>query len=505
MNRRDFLLGSAAAAGLPPAGAAEKFDGAFGSARDAAAAIKAKKISSVELTTEAWRRIDRYNPKINAIIWPLHESSMAEAKAADLAIARKQALGPMHGVPVTIKESFHIEGTPTTWGIAAAKDFRPKMTALVVERLRKSGAVVLGKTNVPLMLLDQQSYNEIYGTTNNPYDLKRTPGGSTGGGAAALAAGMGFATIGSDIGGSIRVPAHFSGVYGLKPTLGLVPELGQTPPGVEVKFEAFQDLAVTGPLARTAVDLHEMMSVVAGPAGWDAKGYRWTPAPPRHRRLGEFRVGYVLDDPLCTVSSELPPVYERTLRAVEKSGAKLVRGWPEGVDAAKQYETYLFLLAAAVGSNLPPPTREAMKMVQKGDPAYGFALGVLGTHGDWIDRTRQRLAARAAWESYFGNVDVFLSPVSFTPAYPHDHSQPQEARVIAMPNGKHPFLDSMFWIHTATLTGMPAVSAPVGFTAGGLPVGLQIMGPYMEDGTAIEFAAALAGVTGGFKAPKGFS
>jgi len=500
MNRREFLYTGLAA--LPAAAAITRtFDPAFGTARDAAEAIRKKKISSVELTQEIFRRIDKYNPKLNAIIIQFREQALAQAKAAD---AQKQSTALFHGVPITVKESYHIAGVPTTWGIPQAKDFRPKTTAIAVQRMQAAGAVDLGKTNVPLMLSDQQSYNEIYGQTNNPWDLGRTPGGSTGGGAAALAAGLGFVALGSDIGGSIRVPAHFCGVYGLKPTLELVSQVGQTPPGIELNYPHFDDLAVCGPLARSAADLHDALAVLAGPSGFDAKAYRWSAPAPRQKRLADFRVGYVLDDPACPVSSELAPVYEATLRALEKSGAKLTKGWPAGVDPKREFANYLFLLGSALGESLPEADKASLKMIPKDNPMFPLAEGAFASAGQWRGQTNVRLAMRAVWQKYFENVDVFLSPTSFLPAYPHDHSMPVAFRMLPTPEGKRMFNDSLFWIHPATLTGCPAVSAPVGLTAGGLPVGLQIMGPYLEDPTAIEFAAALAGVVGGFQPPKGY-
>ncbi len=504
MLRREFLFSTAAAlsaAAAPP----PPFDPAFASAREAALAIRSKKISSVELTTETWRRIDKYNPKLNAIIWPLRESSLNEAKAADAALAGGRTLGLLHGVPVHIKESFHIAGAPSTWGVPEAKEWRAKTNAVVVERLRNSGAVILGKTNIPLMLMDQQSYNGVYGTTNNPWNLAYTPGGSTGGGAAALAAGLGFAAMGSDIGGSIRVPAHFCGIHGLKPTFELVPMIGHAPAPYESDSNSFIDLAVAGPLARHPADLHDMLSIVAGPGPYDNKAYRWTPPAPRHKRLADFRVGYVLDEKLCPVSSDIRPALEQALRVIEKSGAKLVKGWPGGLNPQVEYDNYLYLLGAMSGDTLPDADRDMVASTPKETAAYAFGLGMTQPHQRWVAETRRRYGLRGLWEDYFRDVDVFLSPVSFTAAFRHNHDGPVATHKIDTPEGQRPFMDSLFWIHPATVAGLPAVSAPVGLTKEGLPVGIQITAPYLEDPTAIEFAVALATVTGGFKAPAGYA
>jgi amidase len=197
-------------------------DAAFATAREITDAIRGKRISSSELLNLTFQRIDRHNPTLNAIVWQDRERAIARAKQADEALAAGNASGTLHGVPVTIKESFAYKGSPNAWGLPALKDAISPRTAVAVERLESAGAIVVGKTNVPVMLGDWQSYNPIYGTTNNPWDLRRTPGGSTGGGAAAISTGLGCLTIGSDLAGSIRIPAHFCGVYGHKPTLGLV-------------------------------------------------------------------------------------------------------------------------------------------------------------------------------------------------------------------------------------------------------------------------------------------
>jgi amidase len=254
-TRREFLgvtiaSTTAMTASTPAVAAPTAFSPDFATALDAAAAIKAKRISSVELTELAFGRVDRYNPKINAVILQFREASLARAREADQALAKKQWWGPFHGVPITVKESYGMEGVPTTAGLPQYKDFRPKQNAIAVDRILGAGAIVIGKTNVPAMLADLQSYNPIYGTSNNPWNLERTPGGSTGGGAAALAAGLGHLTLGSDIGGSIRIPSHFCGIYGHKPTLELVSTIGHVPPFIDPAPAKVVDLSVCGPMAR---------------------------------------------------------------------------------------------------------------------------------------------------------------------------------------------------------------------------------------------------------------
>src|SRR5260370_4878675 len=252
-TRREFL--GAAIATAAASAASRTFSADFATALDAAAAVKAKRFSSVELTELAFRRIDAYNPKINAVILQFREQSLARAREADRALAKKEWWGPFHGVPITVKESYGMEGVPTTAGVPQYKDFRPKGNAVVIDRILRTGAIIAGKTNVPVMLADLQSYNPLYGTSNNPWDLNRTPGRSTGGGAAALAAGLGHLTLGSDIGGSIRIPSHFCGVYGHKPTLELVSATGHVPPFVDPAPRKFVHPPVFCPIARSPQQL----------------------------------------------------------------------------------------------------------------------------------------------------------------------------------------------------------------------------------------------------------
>src|SRR5580658_6475155 len=285
------------AAGHSVNGAAKELS--FSSAVAAAEAIRAKKISSVELTRHLLERLDRFNPALNAFVYVTREEALERARKCDEALARGESLGVFHGVPVNVKESFSVAGQLCTWGIPAYRNSRAERNANAVERLLGAGAVLLGGTNVPVSLYDWQSYNPIYGVTNNPWDVKRTPGGSSGGSAAAVAAGLGFLSIGSDIGGSIRVPAHYCGIYGHKPTLDLVSLRGHIAGGNAAAPGLQTLLSVVGPMARSAGDLLAAMKVLGGPDGWDAKALKWEMPAARAASLKEFRVGYVIDDPIA--------------------------------------------------------------------------------------------------------------------------------------------------------------------------------------------------------------
>ena len=473
----------------------------FASALDAAEVIRKKQISSFELTQQTYQRIDKFNPQLNAFAYQLREDALARAKQADEAQASGKSLGVLHGVPVHVKESFAVAGHPCTWGIPALKDSHAPSDSEVVKRLRDSGAVLIGATNVPLALGDWQSYNEIYGTTNNPHDLKRTPGGSSGGSASALAAGIGYLSVGSDIGGSIRVPSHFCGVYGHKPTLDLIDMQGHSPGGQHQDPGFSTLLAVGGPLARSPEDLLAALRFLGGPADYTAKAWKWQLPQARHETLREFRVGYVLDDPYCPVTPETKAVLENTIRKLEKAGATLKQGWPAGVKIDELNQTYTFNLLAFLFSTEP---REQQEAERKQSVASKEMLPGLASFADWQQQNFRRLRYRAQWQSYFEEVDVFLSPVAFTTAFAHDHSQPEDKRKIATANGPRDYFDMLSWIAPATLTGCPATVAPVGSGEGGLPIGVQIMGPFWEDATPITFAKLLAQVVGGFVAPRGY-
>lgn len=528
MNRRDFLttvplalaattvpLGEIFAFGSslqmqPAAGtsapAASELD--FATALQAADAIKTGKTSSVELTQRIFARIDRYNPQLNAFAYQLREDALAQAKQADEAPSRRKTKsgptpGVFHGVPITVKESFAVEGHPCTWGIPELRNSKAPKNSAVVRRLLAEGAVLLGATNVPLQLADWQSYNAIYGQTNNPWDVKRSPGGSSGGSAAGLAAGLGYLSVGSDIGGSLRVPAHFCGVYSHKPTLDLVSMMGHIPGGAPGLLDFSTLLAVAGPLARSAADLLPALKVLGGPEGWDAKAWKWQMPEPRAANLKDFRVGYVIDDPIAPVTPEMKAVLEDVIEHLRRAGATLKPGWPQGVEPAELFASYQFHLDAFFFSASPPQEQERLRREfgsEFGKPNSGAG----SSFANWQQQNFRRLAFRAQWQAYFDQVDVFLSPVAFTTAFPHDHSDPQEKRTIATSAGPRHYMDMLKWIAPATLTGCPATAAPVGRTTEGLPVGMQIMGPFWEDATPIAFAELLAKEVGGFVAPEGY-
>jgi amidase len=454
----------------------------FQSATDAAQAVCRKKLSSRELTEMLLTRIEEANPALNAVVELRREAALQEALAADEATARGDDPGPLHGVPMTIKDSFNVAGLHTTWGNPAFKDFVADRDATVIRRLKRAGAIIVGKTNVAFMLGDfGQTANELYGVTNNPWDTRRTPGGSTGGGAAALSAGVTFLEYGSDLVGSTRIPASFCGVYGLKPSVGIVPLSGFQPPGPPPPPSDMMYMSAVGPLGRSPRDLRTALSVTAGPENQVAKAYSWALSPPRHGRLEDFRVGVVLDHEQAPVSGQIATPLSGAVDVLARAGATVVEGWPDGVDPVQHYESFGFHVQSFFAFQQP------------GEDLAKFS--------EFIDHENRRMAARAAWNRYFDDVaDVFLCPVNFTPAFPHD-ARPFEQRTITTPEGERPYNDLAFWVSHASLPGLPAVAAPVGRTPGGLPVGAQVVGPLYEDDTAITFAELLGDAIGGYEPP----
>ena len=450
-------------------------------ATEVAGMLRRRELSSRELTGLLLARIDRLNPALRAVVELRGEAALREAAAADQATARGGELGPLHGVPMTVKDSFNVAGLHTTWGNPDFKDYVADRDATVVRRLRRAGAIVAGKTNVAFMLGDfGQTANQLHGTTGNPWDTGRTPGGSSGGAAAAVAAGLTFLEYGSDLVGSVRIPASFCGVYGLKPTARTVPLTGFQPPGPPAPPSEATWLSAVGPLGRSAADLRAALAATGGPEGQAAKAWSWALPPPRQRRLGRFRVGVVLDHRRAPVSGEVAAPLSDAVDAVARAGAGVVEGWPDGVDPEREAESFGFQVGLFFAFQQPGEDATPLSEV--------------------AEQERRRVACRAAWGRYFEQVDVFLCPANFTPAFPHD-PRPFDQRTVATPEGERPYADQAFWVAHASLPGLPAVAAPVGRTPGGLPVGAQVIGPLHEDDTAITFAELLADQVGGYQPP----
>jgi len=440
-------------------------------------ALAARKIGALELADRAIARIEARDAPINAVVVRDFDRAREAARAADAALARGDRR-PLLGLPMTVKESHDIAGLPSTWGFEPFKAYVAGRDSAGVARLKAAGAIILGKTNVPVMLADWQSVNPIYGRTTNPWDSSRSPGGSSGGGAAALAAGMTPLEFGSDIGGSIRVPAAFCGVFGHKPSFGLIPTRGHAPAGLE---GAPPPLAVVGPLARTAADLERALGVLAGPDELEAAGYRLDLPPPRHGGLAGYRV--LVIDALAGVAldEEVRAALDGLADRLAKAGASVARKSELLPDLARSREIFGGLLTTALSRGQPDAK-----------PIDAHA---------WLGLLDGQLALRRQWAELFRSFDVVLAPVFGTAAYPHVDEPDNTKRVLTINGEPTPYFDQIAWPAIALLPNLPATALPIGFTRGGLPIGVQVIGPYLEDRTTIGFAGLVEREFGGFRPP----
>ncbi|WP_328315892.1 amidase [Streptomyces sp. NBC_00388] len=478
----------------------------FRTAGEIAAALRAGEVSSAELTDEAIARIERDDEEINAICVPDFDRARAAADGADQARARGEDR-PLLGIPVTVKESYNIAGLPTTWGLPPHRNHLPAEDAVQVARLKDAGAVVLGKTNVPRGLQDVQSFNEIYGTTNNPWDHRRTPGGSSGGSAAALASGFGALSIGSDIAGSLRTPAHFCGVYAHKPTLGLAATRGMVPPGVPA-LPGDHDLAVVGPMARTARDLTLLLDIMAGPDPLTLGVAHTLKLPPaRHERLRDFRVLVLDQHPFIPTGSAVRAGVDKVAGALADGGARVERHSPLLPDLTEAALLYTQLLFSSTVARFPVESYEQLRTRAAGlspdDRSLDAARlrGMVFRHLDWIDANNRREVHRHGWRHLFAEFDVVVCPITPTPAFPHDHNPHPEERRLDIDGVPYPYFDQLVWAGLATMPGLPATAIPTGLSPEGLPVGVQLIGPMSEDRTPLRLAELLEQEIGGFQAP----
>jgi amidase len=517
-TRRAFILaaGSTAAAMSLPQRASRAADDAanrlavdFRTAKELVALLQARQVSAVELLDRAIARIGAHDGKLNAVVVRDFERARSAAAEADKALARGERR-PLLGVPMTVKESFNVAGLPTTWGIPGTERIPVREDAVAVARLKTAGAIVLGKTNVPLNLADMQSYNSIYGTTNNPWDPGRTAGGSSGGGAAALAAGYVSLELGSDYGGSLRVPPNFCGVFGHKPTPGVVPMRGQAPPGSPSLLVPVRvDIAVAGPMARSAGDLALALDAIAGPDDADALAYKLVLPPPRHTDLKNFRVLVVDDHPLVPTAGAVRSALDKIAERLAKSGVKIARTSPLLPDLARVGRVFTQLLMALFGADFPDDVYARLQSATATMPPDDVGLTATGlrssvmSYREWTRTDRIRIGIADRWHRLFREWDVLLCPAMPTPAFAHDHSD-KNARRISIDGREVPYGDQAMWNSIATLAGLPATAMPIGLSDEGLPVGMQIIGPRLEDRTTIAFAELIEREFGGFVAPPAF-
>jgi amidase len=457
-------------------------------------AIQDKKISSSELLEYFIERYERLNPEINAIVATNFDQARKKAAGADEALVKGEVFGPLHGLPMTLKDNLEIIGMPTTYGAELFAKHMPEENADVAQSVLDAGAVVFGKTNLPLFAMDTQSFNDVYGQTNNPWDTSRIPGGSSGGAAAALAAGLTGLEIGNDIGGSIRFPAHFCGIYGHKPSYNIVSMHGAKKPWALIRsgFPSELDLAVNGPLARSAEDLMLAMGIIVGPPAYQRKAVTIRLPEPRKKVLSDFKVGMWIDDPLFPPDDEVGAVLSDFIDRLARTGVTLVDRKPD-IDLKESHELRNAFETTTLCHMQPPELWEqATNAVEHDDENIRlWARNMTMQHRDWNILNMERSAIRQKWDDYFNDMDIMLCPVTRIPAHPHDHT-PIPERVVQFNEETLKYWDVMGpWNSLSLVAYLPATVAPAGFTPGGLPVGIQIVGPYLEDLTPIQFAINL--------------
>ncbi len=471
-------------------------------AMDATAQLQAmamNRISAVELLTVCMRRADRVNGALNAVVARDVERALRIANAVDERRAAMDALGPLAGLPMTIKDSLDVSGMPASAGVRALRNRLGDEAAAVV-RLRDADAVIWGKTNVPVMSSDFQTFNDLYGVTSNPWNPALTPGGSSGGAAAALASGITALELGSDIGGSLRVPASFCGVFAHKPTFGLVEKRGHVPP--LPGNLAQDDLSVVGPMARSARDLRLAMSILA-------RAPLAAPATPLGLR--DLKVGVWMDDPILLVDPEIGQTISRFMDELIAAG---VSAWMEKRPVSSEtllntYYTLLMSLMAAGHGRGEQMLYAALKPFADLAVALGVGPRSLArvirasraSHRDWLAADEQRARLTAVMDDAFKRMDVLICPCAPVAAFAHDRRPLPLRRIALSTGGNAPYLSLLDWSALPIVCGLPATAIPVGQTADGRPVGVQIIGPRGGDSRTIAVAEAIEQALGGFVAP----
>ncbi|OUS23717.1 hypothetical protein A9Q99_27155 [Gammaproteobacteria bacterium 45_16_T64] len=484
---------------------------AYTSASELAQLIKNGELTSEEITSHFIERIKRYNPDINAVIASDFDNALALAKRADEQTKAGGKLGVLHGVPMTIKDSFEVVGMPTTSGSVRLKDHHAKQNATAVQRLIDAGAIILGKTNLPLFAGDLQSFNDIYGVTNNPWNHSRTPGGSSGGSAAALAAGLTPIELGSDIAGSIRTPSHYCGVFGHKSTQDIIPFKGHIPglPGTL----STPDLAVVGPMARTANDLQLMLDVLVKDGELESSAWQLRLPKSTKKSPKSFKVLAWIDDPLCPIEPDLATRYKTIFDELRSKGVTVDEGRPKHINFVETYELYLNLLGSVMGLNQKDLQQQVIsytagflaklgKYINSPPHLEHFIKGAGHSHFNWLKKNERREKLKAEFSQVFSEYDVILTPVTPFTAVPHDHSPIMPLRKVLSRGKLRHYTDHFPWISIATVFGLPATSVPVGKDRDGLPFNIQVIGNSFQDKTTIQFASIIESLQGTFEPPE---
>ncbi len=446
-------------------------------ATEQAAAIIRRELGSEELLDLCLARIEQVNPAVNAVCTLAVEPARVRARDADAATKRGECWGPLHGLPITIKDAIATAGIRSTGGATALRDNVPTTDAPAVASLKAAGAIVFGKTNLPEWSGDFQSFNDMFGTTNNPWDLTRTPGGSSGGAAAAVACGMTSFELGTDIGGSVRVPSAFCGVFGHKPSWGLIPALGYIDElrscdgigGVESDINTF------GPIARSVADLALLVDVLARPI---------PDSPPRKiESLVGLRIAAWIDEPALIIDSEMATIMHGVTDRVEAAGALVERNARPALDVQAAWRLGSRLIGEAVSVHMTEDEPSAL------------------SHREWMLADRERARLRLVWAKFFESFDVLICPVTLLPPFEHDQAGSWATRRITVNGADRAYLELEGWPALIGSAYLPSTVIPAGRTAAGLPVGMQIVVAHFLDGIGMKIAALVDDICGGYSEP----
>lgn len=469
--------------------------------------LKQQKISSYDLTKQCIERIQALNPELNAIIAYDFEQALVAAKQADEKIQNGEWL-PLLGLPMTVKESFHTKDFPTTWGNPAFKDFFAKEDALAIQRLKQAGAIIIGKSNVPFMLQDWQTNNPIYGLTKNPWDNERTCGGSSGGSAVALATGMVPLELGSDLAGSLRVPASFCGVYAHRPSSNIIPLRGSEPPGKPLAPGREMTFPVSGPMARSANDLKILLDVLAKPDPlWQGRGYSLNLPACHKTQLKDFNILVINQHPLCPLSRAVDAAFNHVIHFLKQQDASITYYDDTMPSLAAITQAYVSLMTSYGSAGLPDDEYQKLcdiaNQINPADTSLQSCVlrGLTMTRRDHVRLEGKLEQLRGEFMQLFADYDVILTPVMPTSAFPHDFSDIQ-TRTIDIDGKQIPCSCLFSYVSIATAFGFPATAVPIQTNAEALPIGMQIIGNFLDDDTTIGFAELLEKNYCRFKQPK---
>ena len=477
----------------------------FRSALELGRLLKARKISPQELLESCLNQYMLHNDKLNAVVVTDMDRARRAATAAEKRLKRGKPLSPFDGVPMTAKESFDWSGTPSTWGAAAYRENIAKTDAAAIRRLTEAGAVMYGKTNVPFMLADWQSFNDVYGTTSNPWDTTRSPGGSSGGSAVALATGMSALDIGSDIGASLRNPAHYCGVYAHKPTYGIVPYQGHMLTSVQPG-----DITVAGPMARSASDLVAMMKYLVGFEGVEARATSFQLPDRKLKTLKDFRVAVMLSDDMSEVDEPLQELIADLARFLTPKVKRISHTARPDFTSKEAMDIYITLLRAATSRRQTDDdfSENVKKMLSfpADDDSYFAKMtrAYVMSHRNWLIANERRHKMRLIWDQFFNDWDVLICPAAASAAFPHDQVGDRHQRLIDVNGRKVPTTDQLFWAGYSGCFYLPSTVAPLGLTSQGLPGGVQIIARQYEDSTSLRFAELIEQYYARFEPPTGY-